>query len=256
MTAITPDNPKIKNAENDEFYLHETPYLLKILTYLTIAGVILTSYLALGFVGTDIQQGNVQRIFYFHMPSFFGAFVAFGATVFGGIMYLWKRENKWDTLAVAGVEIGLAMSMINLVTGSIWARPIWNTWWTWDPRLTSAAIMVLTYFAYLMLRAGIENPELRRRFMSVYGILAFSTVLLTLLIIRFRDDTIHPVIIGASPQNAQGTFEATTGVAIALIPSMLFWLTILPITLMWYRIRLENRLEAINKKKLEVLSGY
>lgn len=241
--------------KNDELYLHNTPYLLRILAILTIVGVLVTTYLALGYVGTDIQQGNVQRIFYFHMPAFFGAFVAFGATVVGGAMFLWKRDTKWDTLAVAGVEVGLAMSAINLITGSIWARPIWNTWWTWDPRLTSAAIMVLTYSAYLMLRAGIENPDLKRRFMSVYGILAFSTVLLTLLIIRFRDDTIHPVIVGASPQNAQGTFEGTTGVAIALVPSLLLWLTLLPITLMWFRIRLENRLEAINKRKLEVLSN-
>jgi len=233
----------------------ETPYLLRILTAVTVIGGGIIVYLALFFAGTDIQQGNVQRLFYFHMPSFFGAFTAFGATVLGGIMYLWKRQNRWDTLALAGVEVGLAMSIICLFTGSVWARPIWNTWWTWDPRLTSAAIMVLTYAAYLMLRAGVENPDLRRRFMSVYGILAFSTVLLTLLIIRFREDTIHPVIVGASPQNAQGTFEATTGVAIALVPSMLFFMTILPMTLMWYRIRLENWLEAVNHKKLEVLSN-
>lgn len=232
-----------------------TPNLLRILTIVTVIGGAIITYLALGFAGTDIQQGNVQRLFYFHMPSFFGAFTAFGATVLGGIMYLWKRHPKWDTLALAGVEVGLAMSIICLFTGSVWARPIWNTWWTWDPRLTSAAIMVLTYAAYLMLRAGVENPDLRRRFMSVYGILAFSTVLLTLFIIRFREDTIHPVIVGASPQNAQGTFEATTGVAIALVPSMLFFMTILPITLMWYRIRLENWLESVTQRKLEVLSN-
>ncbi|MCA9886229.1 MAG: cytochrome c biogenesis protein CcsA, partial [Anaerolineae bacterium] len=122
-----------------------TPSLLRILTLVTVLGVVVALVFALVIAGTDIEQGEVQRIFYVHMPAFFGAFVAFGATVLGGVMYLWKRDPKWDRLAVAGVEVGFALALINLITGSIWARPIWNTWWTWDPRLTSEAIMVLTY---------------------------------------------------------------------------------------------------------------
>jgi len=230
------------------------PMLLKLLTVVTAVGFALTLILGLFVAGTDIEQGEIQRIFYIHMPSFFGAFTAFGATVIGGIMYLWRRSDKWDKIAVAGVEVGLAFAIINLVTGSIWARPIWNTWWTWDPRLTSAAIMVLTYAAYLMLRAGIEDPVRRKGFMSVYGIFAFVSVLITLFIIRIVPETIHPVIVGASPQNAQGTFEATSGVVIALIPSLILWLTIMPITIMWYRYRLENRMEAINRLKIQLLS--
>lgn len=231
------------------------PNLLRILTILTIIGLALTLFLALGVAGTDIEQGEVQRLFYIHMPSFFGAFTAFGATVLGGIQYLRTRDVRWDRLAVAGVEVGLAFSLINLLTGSVWARPIWNTWWTWDPRLTSAAIMVLTYAAYLMLRAGIENPDSRRRFASVYGILAISTVILTLVIIRIRPDTIHPVVIGASPQNAQGTFEATSGVVGALVPSMLFWLTLMPITLMWHRQRIEEMVERVQQRKLQAMES-
>lgn len=227
---------------------------LRILTILTILGFALTLYLGLVNAGTDIMQGEIQRIFYIHMPAFFGAFTAFGATVVGGIMYLIKRADKWDRLAVAGVEVGLALATINLVTGSIWARPIWNTWWTWDPRLTSAAIMVLTYAAYLMLRAGIDNAQTRRRFASVYGILAFSTVILTLVIIRIRPDTIHPVVVGESPQNAQGSFDATAGVVMALLPSLFFYSTLLPITLMWHRIRLESLLDSVEHRKITLLS--
>lgn len=230
------------------------PALLRILTVITLLGFILTLFLALFVAGTDIQQGEIQRIFYIHMPAFFGAFTAFGATVVGGIIYLWRKSEHWDKIAVAGVEVGLAFAVINLVTGSIWARPIWNTWWTWDPRLTSAAIMVLTYAAYLMLRAGIEDPNRKRGFMSVYGIFAFVSVLATLFIIRIVPETIHPVIIGASPQNAQGTFEATSGVVIALIPSLILWLTIMPITFIWHRYRLENRIEATNRLKIQLLS--
>ena len=230
------------------------PRLLRALTVLSVLGFAGTLYLGLFVAGTDIQQGEIQRIFYIHMPSFFGAFTAFGATLVGGIIYLKRNSEKWDKIALAGVEVGLAFALINLLTGAIWARPIWNTWWTWDPRLTSAAVMCLTYAAYLMLRAGIEDESRKRGFMSVYGIFAFVSVLITLFIIRIVPETIHPVIVGASPQNAQGSFEATSGVVIALLPSMLLWLTVLPITLMWHRYRLERRLEALNRLKLLALS--
>lgn len=232
-----------------------TPQRLRVLTMITLALFILTLVLGLVVAGTDRDQGQIQRIFYIHMPSFFGAFVGFSAGVVGGLQYLRTRAVKWDSLALAGIEVGLVLSLINLVTGSIWARPIWNTWWTWDPRLTSAAIMVLTYAAYLMLRAGIENPDTRRRFASVYGILAITTAILTLVIIRIRPDTIHPVIIGASPLNAQGTFEATPGVAAALLPSLILWTTFLPATLIWYRIRLQEQIERVNEYKVRVLSS-
>jgi heme exporter protein C len=233
--------------------IRPVPRALRILTIVTLIGLGITLYLGLFNVGTDVEQGQVQRLFYIHMPSFFGAFTAFSATVIGGIQYLRTREPRWDRLAVAGVEVGLALSLVNLLTGVAWMRPIWNAWWIWDPRLTSAAIMVLTYAAYLMLRSGIENPDTRRRFASVYGILAISSVILTLIIIRIRPDTIHPAVIGASPQNAQGEFDATPGVVIALLPSLLFYTTIVPITLMWYRLRLENFVDLVAQKKAQVL---
>lgn len=233
--------------------LTPTPNALRILTITTVLGLLITLYLGLFQVGTDVLQGDVQRIFYVHMPAFFGAMTAFIATVIGGGMYLAKRDTKWDRFAVAGVEVGLALSAVNLMTGVAWMRPIWNTWWVWDPRLTSAAIMVLTYSAYLMLRAGIEDPDTRRRFASVYGILAITTVILTLVIIRIRPDTIHPTVIGPSPQNAEGSFDASPGVVLALIPALIFYSTIFPITLMWHRIRLENMLDALAQKKVQVL---
>ena len=230
------------------------PRALRLLTIVTALAFAGTLILGLFVAGTDIQQGEIQRIFYIHMPSFFGAFTAFGATLLGGILYLWRRRELWDRIALAGAEVGLAFALINLLTGAIWARPIWNTWWTWDPRLTSAAVMCLTYAAYLMLRAGIEDLDRRRAFMSVYGIFAFVSVLTTLFIIRIVPETIHPVIVGASPQNAQGSFEATSGVVIALLPSLALWLTLMPITLMWHRERLEQGLDAVNHLKMRLLN--
>lgn len=232
----------------------ERPRSLTVLTIVTVLATLIGLYLALVYAGTDTEQGEVQRIFYIHMPSFFGAFAAFSATVVGGILYLRTGQPKWDTLALAGVEIGLALAVVNLVTGAIWARPIWNTWWNWDPRLTADAVMVLTYAAYLMLRNAVENAETRRRFASVYGIVAIVTALVTLLIIRFVPETIHPVVVGPSPVNAEGTFEARTGVAVALVPNILIWGGLIPATLIWYRIRLQNYLDQVQALKLAVLS--
>lgn len=232
----------------------QSPRTLNILTIVTVFATAFGLFLALGVAGTDIDQGHVQRLFYIHMPAFFGAFLAFGATVVGGIQYLRTRQVKWDSLALAGVEVGMALALVNLVTGSIWARPIWNTWWNWDPRLTSDAVMILTYAAYLMLRSGVENPETRRRFASIYGIIAIVTVLTTLLVIRFVPETIHPVVVGSSPTNAQGTFEATPGVAAVLLPNLLIWGILIPVTLMWHRIRLQNFAERVNALKAQFLS--
>ncbi len=228
--------------------------VLILLTLVTVIAVLFGLYLALFAVGQDVTEGDVQRIFYLHVPAFAGAFVAFGATVFGGIAYLRTHKTKWDTLSLAGVEVGLTLALMNLVTGAIWARPIWNTWWTWDPRLTADAIMCLTYAAYLMLRQGIENPDTSRRFAAVYGILAFSTAVITLIITRIRPDTIHPVVIGNNPPDAQGAFSMTATISSVVGYNSAVWSILVPWALVWWRIRLENinlRVKAMRARLLE-----
>jgi heme exporter protein C len=228
--------------------------VLTLLTIITIIGIAFGVYLAVFAVGQDVTQGDVQRIFYLHVSSFAGAFVAFGVTVFGGLAYLRTRNVKWDTLALAGVEVGLVLALMNLTTGAIWARPIWNTWWTWDPRLTSDAIMCLTYAAYLMLRQGIENPDTRRRFSAVYGILAFSTAIITLMITRIRPDTIHPVVIGNNPESAEGAFSMTVSISTVLSYNMVVWSVLVPWALIWWRVRLENinqRVQTLRARLME-----
>jgi heme exporter protein C len=245
---------KPKNSAPEKAKNSASPRALNALTIVTIVSVVFGLYLALGYVGTDLDQGHVQRLFYLHVPSFFGALLAFIVTVVGGIQYLRTRNVKWDALALAGVEVGIALAAVNLVTGSVWARPIWNTWWNWDPRLTADAIMMLTYAAYLLLRAGIENPDTRRRFAAVYGIVAIVTAIITLVIIRVVPTTIHPVVVGPSPVNAEGTFDATPGVVMAILPNMLIWGLLVPVTLMWHRVRLQNFAERVQTLKMQLLS--
>lgn len=257
MSAVSPIPASSAGKHNAPTGIAAWPPLLRVLTLVTVLGVLAGLYMGLGYAGTDITQGDVQRIFYIHMPAFFGAFVALSVTVVGGIQYLRTRRPRWDALALAGAEVGLALTLVNLITGMIWARPIWNTWWTWDPRLTSSAIMTLTYAAYLMLRSGIENPEQRRRFASVYGIVAIVTVIMTLVIIRIRPDTIHPAVIGPSAQNAQGTFEleATAGVGAALGINLIVWGLLVPVTLVWHRYRLQAEQDRVEALKADVVAG-
>ncbi|MCC7207893.1 MAG: cytochrome c biogenesis protein CcsA [Anaerolineae bacterium] len=216
------------------------PRLLAALTALSAAGVLAGLYLALVFAGTDAVQGHVQRIFYIHMPAFFGATLGYGLAVVGGVQYLRTGQRRWDVLALSGIEVGCALTFINLTTGMIWSRATWNAWWTWDPRLTLEAIMAVTYVAYVLLRGGIQDPHERRYVSSVYAILAFITVILTTFIVRIRPDTIHPIVIEA--QRGAGAFaiNATPGMTLALLFNLGVWGVLLPATLIWYRIRLEH----------------
>lgn len=227
--------------------------ILRGLTVISAVLFVVGLYLALFWVGPEKEQGAAQRIFYVHLGSFLGAFIAFAATVVGGIAYLRTRDPKWDIFGLANVEIGLGMSAITIVTGMTWARPIWNTWWTWDPRLTSITIMWLAYAAYLMLRSGIEDPERRRRFAAVYGIVAFASVLFTIIIIRVRPDTIHPVVAGPTQADPTGGFDVTGRIRGTLFFN-LFSFAVLTVVLIWYRIRLENLSQHVMRRKLEVLS--
>jgi len=235
-------------------YPQQRTRLLKNLMWVSAVLFVIALYLDLFWVGPEKEQGAAQRIFYVHLGSFLGAFIAFGATVFSGIAYLSTRHPKWDTLGLSGVEIGLGMSAITILTGMCWARPIWNTWWTWDPRLTSITIMWLAYAAYLMLRSGIEDPERRRRFAAVYGIIAVSSVLFTIIIIRIRPDTIHPVVAGPSEADPEGGFDIAGRIRTTLFFN-LFTFLLITITLIWYRIRLENLSEWVMRRKMQLLSN-
>ena len=148
-------------------------------------------------------MGNVQRVFYFHVATAWVGMLGFVSAGIAGIAYLRTGKLKWDIIEVAAVELSLVFFFIAIVLGSIWARPAWNTWWTWEPRLTTAAITEMIYLAYFMLRGGIEDPNRRARFSAVYTLVGSISVPITFMAIRlFR--TIHPVIIGSESAQAQG----------------------------------------------------
>ena len=131
------------------------------------------SYLGLAWSPADWQMGEVQRIMYVHFPSWVGTAAGFSTALVASVLYLAKREPRFDYWAHAGVEVGLVFNATGLITGSIWGRPTWGIWWTWDPRLTSTAVMFIIFVGYLVLRAYIEEPDTRARFTSAVAIIGF-----------------------------------------------------------------------------------
>jgi heme exporter protein C len=161
------------------------------LAALSLALFIAGLYLVFLYVPTEATMGVVQRIFYFHVPVAWVAFLSFFIVFIASIMYLSKRDDKWDRLAGASAEIGVVFTSLVLITGSIWARPMWGTWWVWDPRLTTALILWFIYVAYLLIRSYALEESRGARFAAVIGIVGFIDVpIVALTITLWR--TQHP----------------------------------------------------------------
>lgn len=225
----------------------------KALTILDIVSVILflaAVYIALVYAPLEAVMGWVQKVFYFHVATAWVGMMGFMAAGVAGAIYLWKKDLKWDIVEVAAVEISMVFFGITIVMGSIWARPIWNTWWTWDPRLTTAAITMLVYAAYMMLRQGIEDPERRARFGAVYTILGFVAVPITFISIRLLR-TIHPVVVGKGAGSGDGSFAMTGDMRIAFFFSI-FVFTVLFIDFLWHRIRMGKLAAKVEQLRLKV----
>lgn len=147
-------------------------------------------YLAFFYAPADALQGDVQRIMYIHVPTAWVAFFAFFVVFVSSIVYLWKRWPEADRLAYASAEIGVLFTALTLIEGSIWGKPTWGTWWTWDARLTTTAILLVIYVGYLMLRSFVEEPERRARLAALVGIVGFIDVpIIYMSVLWFR--TLH-----------------------------------------------------------------
>jgi heme exporter protein C len=229
--------------------MEQKPRFLIILDTVTLIFFVVATGLVFLYAPTEAVMGQVQRVFYFHVASAWVGMLGFLIAAVCGGVYLRTGERKWDIASLGAVEIGIVFCLITVVSGSIWARPIWNTWWTWDPRLTTASIMLLIYAAYLMLRSGIEDPDRRARFGAIYAIVGFISVPLTFFSARlFR--TIHPIVIGTNQPGAAGAFDMTSRMKLTFFFGLLTF-TILFADLLWHRIRLgwlEDRIEQLKLK--------
>ena len=180
--------------------------IIPVLNWLAAIALLVSMIMVFFYAPVERTMGNVQRIFYFHVGAAWVGAVAFFVALLCGVLYLRRPQRQWDTIGLASVEIGLVFLTIATVAGSIWARPAWNAWWVWSPRLTLITIAWLTYAAYFMLRGAIEDEERRGRFAAVYVIVAFVTIIMAYLSVRILRD-IHPVVFGGTLESAQGADE-------------------------------------------------
>ena len=199
-------------------------------------------YAALFVAPDEITMHEIQRIFYFHAPSGMVALIAFTIVFVANIAYLVGRKPKWDWLAVSAAEVGIAFNTVVLITGPIWAHPVWGIWWTWDARLTSTLILWLLYVSLLILRNLISDPERRSVFTAIYGIFLFLDVPLVYFSIRiWRTQHPQPVILGGQNSGLDPTMREV------------FWFCwLVLVMLMIVLIRMRYQLESARHEMEEV----
>jgi heme exporter protein C len=164
---------------------------------LSTVAFLVALWMAFFYAPREAVMGEVQRIFYFHVSSAWVGFFGFFVTAVGSALYLALGRRRWDILAVSSAEVGLVFISMTVVSGMLWARPVWGVYWTWEPRLTISAVQWLLYVAYVMLRGSVDSAEREARFAAVYGIAAFVTVPLSWFAIRWWR-TIHPQIVSGA----------------------------------------------------------
>jgi len=194
-----------------------------------LVAMVAALYMVFVYVPSDRVQGIVQRIFYFHVPLAIVTFLAFGVTAVGSALFLWRGGREWDRLAHASAEIGMVLCTLVLITGPIWARPIWGTWWTWDARLTTTLILWLIYAAYLMMRTVSGPGEQGARYAAILGVVgAVDIPIINRSVYWWR--TIHPAVL-VTREGGSGLSDPRMGLtlgvsftAILLLFAWLLWL--------------------------------
>lgn len=200
------------------------------------------AYGALYVAPTERTMGTIQRIFYLHVSSAWTGLTAFFICFVANLLYVWRRQPQWDWLGVSAAEAGLAFTTVVLVTGPIWAHPVWGMWWTWDARLTSTFVLWLLYVAYLLLRTLVEEPDRRALVSALFGIFAFIDVPLVFGSIRWwRTQHPQPVVMGGTGSGLDPTMWRVT---------LFFWLALLGLMVLLMRERYQ--LEAM-RGDLEVV---
>lgn len=187
---------------------------------------------ALLWAPTDRLQGDVQRIFYIHVPAAWIGMLGFAVVFVASIAYLVTRNARWDRLAASSAEVGVVFTTGVMLTGPLWGRPVWGVYWDWDPRLTSFFVLWLLYISYLVLRSYVAEPTRRARYSAVLGIIAFLDVPLVYVSVRWWR-SLHPGPVVANPEGPQlpGSMLAVLLVGVAAFT--LFYLLLL-------RLRIDN----------------
>jgi heme exporter protein C len=187
----------------------------------------------------EAVMGDVQRIFYFHVPAAWVGYLALFVSFTASLLYLIQRSRRWDRLAVSSAEIGLVFITQGIITGSFWAKATWGVWWTWEPRLTTSAVLWAIYASYLTLRRAIEEQDRRARVAAVYSILGFVAVPINFMAIRWWR-TVHPLVFEGGGANL--TPAMVRVLIVSIVAFTLFYLAVLLLRLRleWTQDRVEQ----------------
>lgn len=150
--------------------------LANIVGIAALALFLVGSFVGLFVVPADGMQGDIQRLMYVHVPAAWLAFLSFFVVFLMSVLYLIQRDLRWDRVAQSSAEIGVVFTVLTLALGSMWGKPTWGVWWTWDPRLTTTAIMLAIYVGYLAIRSFADDPDKRARWAAIVGIIGFANV--------------------------------------------------------------------------------
>ncbi|MCA9601537.1 MAG: cytochrome c biogenesis protein CcsA [Polyangiales bacterium] len=214
-----------------------------VLAAISAAMLSITLYLIFGLAPVELQMGVVQKIFYFHVPSAYAMYVGFTASAVGSTMYLWKRRDAWDAIAVAGAEVGTVFCFIVLITGPLWAYKAWGVWWVWDPRLTTTMLVGMLFAAYLALRGFGAAGEVEKRFASGLAIVGlFILPIIHYSVQRWRGQ--HPTVITGKGGGLDPDMRVTLLVSFATF-------TFVVATLLWLRFRVERNAQRVLELELD-----
>src|ERR1700683_885226 len=176
---------------------------------------------------TEGTMGLIHRVFYFHAASAWAGMTAFSVCFVANLLYVWRRQPKWDSLGVSAAEVGLAFITIVLITGPIWAKPVWGIYWTWDARLTSTFVLWLLYISYLLLRTLIEEPDRRALLSALFGIFSFIDVPIVFGAIRWwRTQHPAPVIMGGPGSGLEPTMRKVFFFSVLALHALMVFLIV------------------------------
>ena len=212
----------------------------RLLPALVCVSMVAALWLVFMVVPTEREMGIVQRIFYFHVSSAWVAFLGFFLVAGASAVYLWNGSRAADRLAEAAAEVGVLFCTLVLVTGPLWARPIWGVWWTWDPRLTMTVILWAIYASYLMLRAFGGEDDAVRRYAAVLGIIGVLDIPIIMVSVRLLRG-IHPAVL---TRNEGGSGLVDPWMRLALLVSSIA-LILLGVWLMQLRVRTARLAEEV-----------
>jgi len=193
--------------------------MARILAVLAAITLCAAQWFIWAYAPVEATMGVVQKIFYFHMPLAFWAMASFFVVFYASILVLLGKGGAWDRRAIAACELGVLFSGLALITGSLWGKPIWNVWWTWDPRLTTTLVMWFVYASYLVVHSSGVGGERSPMIRAAFGVVAFLDVPLVFISAR-KWRSIHPTVFGAQGSGIEPSMLAAlivSAVAVGLL---------------------------------------